>query len=397
VRTPTSRPCLPRPSPFWSLDWTGGQRETQPVFGEEEGTRRYYSGQPPESFPGAVLLGNYGRTELTIIPQDDLPPVITHTGGPTENTRQITVGSCLSIPSPTRSFTDGFDTRCYTENGVLPLPLFTIFDVAARTDQVFLANVLRLLFSDPATALATLTITLDPATTITVLPATGVRGRATLCAVGPVFDLVLCEGTTNNLELLEQVVGANVPMLDLGFAAVNLVQNAWRIDLLDHMAAAGVNGTRPIVFAGHSLGGVLCSIIAVQTRLTHPSLDLQLLTFGMPKPGDVRMRFWLQSFKGVHIGNRGDAVPELPPGLPESLVLLPILLPGQLALFNLYRRPHNTLVLEEDGRVVAGDGEQAGIIWLRRMVEDLIGGSLPDLPAVHAMEEYSRRLELLPP
>lgn len=74
------------------------------------------------------------------------------------------------------------------------------------------------------------------------------------------------------------------------------------------------NEKLPVFFTGHSLGGAIATLAAVDAKMSYQNLNITCVTFGSPKPGDKNFSL-LYSSLGIstyRVVNSNDIVPSLP-------------------------------------------------------------------------------------
>jgi len=110
-------------------------------------------------------------------------------------------------------------------------------------------------------------------------------------------------------------------------------------------------GPRRWVLAGHSYGGAAaCALAGVLTNAGVVS-DLQVCSFGAPRPGDKSLSLLLQQFTVRRYMNDNDPVPRFPPHATEA-PLAYLALPFPVALnWSLFVQPQGGVVLAPSGSV----------------------------------------------
>jgi len=80
-------------------------------------------------------------------------------------------------------------------------------------------------------------------------------------------------------------------------------------------ASKNINDTTPIVFVGHSLGGAVACIGAVQFQMRFPQRLVGVVSIGGPRAGNARFAKYLGDESGIpssHLVNTWDVIPCLP-------------------------------------------------------------------------------------
>lgn len=155
-----------------------------------------------------------------------------------------------------------------------------------------------------------------------------------------------------------------------------------------------LNGPRRWVLSGHSYGGALLAALAGLLGELRAVEDLQLLTFGSPRPGDSSLASYLTRYTVRRLMNTGDPVPRFPPHLTEAPTMT-LLVPFGVALqWSRYLQPAGGLVLGNDGGLVVAELPAA---TLPVADAELLSWALSDrcfYATAHRVGEYQRRLSL---
>ncbi len=80
-------------------------------------------------------------------------------------------------------------------------------------------------------------------------------------------------------------------------------------------ASKNITDSTPVVFVGHSLGGAVASIAAVQYQMAFPQRLVGLVAVGAPRAGNARFAQYLGDESGIpssHLVNTWDVIPCLP-------------------------------------------------------------------------------------
>lgn len=231
--------------------------------------------------------------------------------------------------------------------------------------------------------------------TVVSLPTDGRAGSGVVVLRSGHIVFVWIAGTTTNAQLVQQGAEMLLGPRDLGnFGSMLLhVEGAQRVLAL--MAQTGYPDDSKVVLCGHSMGGAIASIIAVMLKAHAKERDVQVITFGMPKPGDQRFRDFLGTCPGIHICNDGDVIPQTCPErteIPTTAALIP---EATLRVTDLWRFPRYQVVLTQDGALRFGKGRPLSDN-LDGVVLDWLAGEPIDAAVAHTMDEYIRRLELRP-
>jgi len=286
----------------------------------------------------------------------------------------------------------GWDSRCYelTTPDTDDAPF--IFDTTDCDTQVRMARILELMYTGDGFDAAAQMLEYYPEATISVVPNGYGPIPGTLIATLQGRTIVIISGTTNPLQWSLQGFSGTVGLINFGQYSTLL---AWRIAsdaIQNRVMDATVNPTGPVSFIGHSYGGAVACILAVRARLYQPLRDIQLLTFGCPKPGDSRMVDLLRTVRQTHFVNDDDPVTYLPPSGQELGLLQAIIPDGFVSRWTRYDRPTNRIGLDTNG--VRRDNPDPDDMYalLFRVVTQTVGGEEPAIIFSHLMGEYRRRL-----
>lgn len=206
------------------------------------------------------------------------------------------------------------------------------------------------------------------------------------------YSIVVISGTTTFEQRALQAMALLEGPTDFGpFSTVPLWWYASSV-MIDRLQAAGVDPSKPLILVGHSYGGSVAQTTAARLRLFGPNRRISVLTYGMAKPGDVRLRESMEGAPQVHLANIGDGVPWLPPSRDDLLpVPLTVPVPVELA-WEQYVRPRNQYSVASNGLV---EPIEPGLLAFGQLVDAvlwaLFSGALPFIPD-HEAGEYARRL-----
>lgn len=123
--------------------------------------------------------------------------------------------------------------------------------------------------------------------------------------------IVWIYGTTTNGQLAQQADMMRRGPIDLAKFSVGDLwwEGAQRV--LNDVRFFSTVPTDGYLFVGHSMGGAVASMCAAMVKLESPSKNVELVTFGSPKPGDAKFKFFLsENFpRRLHIENAFDIIP----------------------------------------------------------------------------------------
>ncbi len=372
VRVPWDTPHYPGPHWYGSRDWTSDERDPWPELGEVEGNVRLWDGGAPA---GALA-----------------PPVLI--GRPD----CIEKGDRWPLPVLSRNFATGWDSRCYPR-GSRPSPgTGLVIDVRWPAHQQFLAATLAQFYSDPNGAAAALQAWMGPGAVVTVTPNSGSLYPGTLVGVHGNQTVVLISGTSNYQQLALQGMVSGLPPQSTGvfstsplwWGASNVIAN--RI----YMAGGDPNG--PIIYAGHSYGGAVATVLTARTVYGNPTRPVQLFTIGSPPAGGTSLFRTIANVPQVNLINEGDPIGNLPPDIGIAGMLGGLLTNTLRANWNAWARNPNVITLTGDGTQVPGPDPTLfyGLI-LQAVTQYLLGQPITPF-AAHGADVYAARLgAIIPP
>lgn len=340
----------------------------------------------------------------TFLGEDDATPQIRVSGiGPRPFPLVVALGKALCFQQgdagdpdnlPERVFREGFPVQCWVPpNDAFVRKLF-LLDPLDRGDQITMATVSNLLYTDPPLAGALLGNALGPGSTTIIVPDNASAIPGSIIAEGPDQVAIAISGTTTPEQRALQILYAGYGIVNFAFYGTSAFWMAARSAVQERVWAAGITPAKPIILFGHSYGGVVSTLLAADYRRTNPGLDVRLLTFGMPRPGDIRLKRALARVRRQHIANTGDMVCGLPPTVNELVPLVFAFPEAFLEQWGVFWPAGEQLLLRADGTTLATD--ESTLTW-SAMIETLtraVAGLDPPPFAEHAIAEYLARLLL---
>lgn len=368
VRAPAGTPHYDGWHNLGSRDWTSDERDPWPELGEWDGKREYYNGVSPEPFPRPILIGSAD---------------------------QVANGAFFP-PSIDREFLDGFDCRCYTTPRLIPPEALAPIDITDRNTAIFYALILDLLYDNPGAAQALVESNLGPTATVTVVPNGDPLVPGSLVAVTPTQTIIVVSGTTTAQQLALQFLYGTAGVADYVAFSTLIFWFEATSAILIRASAAGADASRPVIFIGHSYGGAIATIAATRVQYGVPNANVQLLTYGAPRPGDSRMREILAPVRQVHYANVGDPVPALAPTGQELFPFASFAPPDFLERWNMVRQSGGVIGLASNGDTRA----YGPTLYDFQQVYDAVLSAIAAITIgpyfAHSIKEYYRRLARLP-
>lgn len=331
------------------------------------------SGQPPNDIP-----------LFTVVTQD-------------QNSR---FSDTLSYPSDAGvTLRSGFDTLCFNHPGVeLDLSAGLRPDITDCCWQRVLARMMELLDEHlPASTqkvrdAARLIWGVDAL--IDVLPGPDRLG-VILVVRTEGFYVTLLTGVQDTAQFLVECFHGLQPTQNQGQFGTS---NHW-FDLSTKLGELlfdflGMDPDHPITFVGHSRGGVVSYLLAARMVKTNGARDIEVLTYGCPKPGDVPCVQAIAMGRQRHLANAQDPIPFVPPqGLDVQafIALLGAARVANLSTWNCYREYQ---FLEEGQQPMVGPRRDLPFELVRTWLVQILRGQLPEPVEAHLIRSYQLRLQI---
>lgn len=354
---------------FFSRNWTANTGDVEPTLGERVNTpQKWTNGQGFGQAPAQTSIGS-----ADCIANGERWPL---------------------VPLPV--LRNGVPVGCYfTSFGPVPNDTPEI-QIARRATQVDFASVLDLLYTDPAAAQVQLQQIVGPSAVITFHPwESGLAPRA-LTAVTPDYTVMVTVGTMTEDQMWAQIMGGIAGPFDYGPFSTNAVWWLVANGQIDRLQSTTFDPSKPLILVGHSYGGALSSIVAARYQLGGVVPSIQLLSYGAPKPGDARLATILRQTTQIHLVNRGDPTPDVPPSPNAALGLVPGIPPPLVARWGRMAKPWGRVILDPDGTATESQDDVStfGDYW--QIITEWLAGD-PITPfAAHDIKEYLLRLMAQP-
>jgi len=207
---------------------------------------------------------------------------------------------------------------------------------------------------------------------------------------------VIFIGGTRTLEQATNLVSAwsENENADTAFGIPNSLWD-WSFRMSQLLGVRGFpTNLRTYVF-GHSLGGVLAQVYAVQWRSYRNAGTILPTSFGSPRVGRAPMRDYLRNQVNVRWMLDNDPVPLLPPAFPFSFPFLAVAGYSVIQKWESLVHAHGGIVVDALGRSLPGvvpplgtvEGAGALAAWLLKVATDQASN--------HSIGKYVERLTLL--
>jgi hypothetical protein len=177
------------------------------------------------------------------------------------------------------------------------------------------------------------------------------------------------------------------------FSAADQVLSAAR-SVFGALGDRFVGGPRSWVLNGHSYGGSIALVLAAVLAAAGVVQDVQICTFGSPRPGDFSLRDVLAHWTVRRYMSSDDPVPRFPPHpfeAPALTLFTPVLVASQWAQ---YVQPQGGVVLWPDGTITVGQ-RPPQLLPITDLT--LAGWALSDrgfFATGHRVSEYAHRVDL---
>lgn len=212
--------------------------------------------------------------------------------------------------------------------------------------------------------------------------------------VHPQYAIAGIQATSNAEQALVEVIQGVLGPVDVGGFSTARLWHDQATRVLGVLEAQGANPNAPILFVGHSYGGAAAAVCAAMCRLARPNRIIRFLTFGSPRPGDVRLsQLCGLPTRGLAMVNQGDLIGSIPPDLAD-------LLPAQLVLgvdltnFDRWIPVRETWLQRPDGEVLPNEFPVIATADLVELIDHVwTHGTFFGYPA-HTLLEYRIRIFL---
>ncbi len=184
------------------------------------------------------------------------------------------------------------------------------------------------------------------------------------------------------------------PLIKFGdFRSADIVLSAAR-SVFGALGDRFAGGPRSWVLNGHSYGGSIAEVLSAVLSAAGVVSDLQVCSFGSPRPGDVSLRDVLAKWTVRRFMASDDPVPRFPPHpfeAPALTLLAPLPVAGQ---WSQYVHPQGGVVLWPDGTITVGQLPPQ-VLPITDLT--LAGWALSDrgfFATGHRVSEYLHRVDL---
>lgn len=346
-----------------------------------------WTGQPLEmvdlniSSPAAIPEG-----ETTIALRIELPDDAVSAAGTVEFLLE-------DVPVRNRRFQSGFPADCFETAEPPPISVAS-YDFRGRFEQIFSAKMIAALYDDFPEAIRLAKELAGDTADILGVAATDMPGSGVLRIVQAERVLIWVIGTTTSSQLVAQALQfIDGPVTFGSYSTIPL----WELGAIfthNYIGGAAIPNTYRATICGHSMGGAIATVLAAKYRVGNPEREIEVLTFGMPRPGDERLRDLMDSCRVWQVRNEFDPIPFTAPHRIE-LGNLTLLVPSLwLDNFEKFVDVRSKWSLYANGEYVEGGFLWPALVQLSQIINAwLVGAPQPQFPS-HRIAVYRERLEI---
>lgn len=360
--SPAGTPFYPGFHLLGSRDWVSGDRnpfEEQPL-GEWSGPTEWYDGTPPIVLPLPVSVG-----DVDCIANGERPglPIIND--------------ACAEC---TRNLPDA----CYLSEETL----------ASKTnvmDCVFgwkSAKIIFAAYTDLAAAAAQVDDLFQGAAVVTTFPVVDTVLPSGVIAIVGDTAFIWLTGTSNFQQLAIQGLLFGEGPADQGAYGCSELYEAAATAVGHRLTDAGGGTCTRVVLCGHSYGGAAIYVLAAKMRLNDFTRAIEVLTFGMPKPGDDKLRDIVDRLRQRHYVNELDPIPYAPPRPRDFVELLFMMALGLSLQWARFFRPSQLTVITQDGQLRHTDADLIPDGLLNALLLAQINAASPPVFSDHFVASY---------
>ena len=373
--SPPNTPFVPFGTMFGSATWDGN--------GTIDGT------EPPGTLPfvPGQVRGAPTRWDSGALPVD-VPQAIT-----VGSEDCLTGGDEIADGVEPEGQTNGFPNLCFITPPPANEDYVFGFSVWNCPTQAFWADQIALLYNGQFTDVTNNCQNRFAGATVTIVKQ-GALYPAYVLIVHPQYVCLASTGTTTLQQALVQVIqGFSAPQ-DFGQFGTALVWYNFANAIIAAITAANALDGRPIMLAGHSYGGAAVMVAIAQLGLLYPRTQTRYMTFGSPKPGDIRLRKLLDmAFDGLSMVNDDDWITALPPSADVMDAMTLISTFGFVPNWTKWSFPPETTFMYQSSLLKNTYPRYDSLAFATYITAIITTGQLPTL-VPHAMSEYQKRIGL---
>jgi pimeloyl-ACP methyl ester carboxylesterase len=363
--SPPDTPFFNGQTKLSSRNWHDSNWTTLQALGESvTAKQRWDNGAPPVVLPLAITIG-----ESTCISQ----------------------GERYADRAPDSAIIDGFSARCFLgdDEGLLLWQRASAITICSV--QFFYGKIIEWLYGDNAGQIAeAFRLFLGARPVVTFHAGTSLL-PACVTVIHDEFSLIVADGTRGFQQLALQAFFSITGPQNTGSYGTVALWYAASQSLHAYMLSDGADPTKPCLIVGHSYGGASAANLAARYHVGNPDRQVLLLTYGCPKPGDLRMQSILSEIESTALADDDDIVTVLPP---DTLALVPVLsflgIPG-LRVFELWYPVPNQTRLDPDGSLTPNSRPVLDYATLLNATIRALAGIPLDPIAGHRITNYISR------
>ncbi len=358
VFCPDGAPHCPRWHHLGSRDWTSDERDPQPPLGEWEGSTSWNNGAFEAPYPDFKPIGNADCLQN---------------------------GEAAQVVELVQ-YTRGFPLPCFDH-----IPTFP--DTGSRSFKTLIAEALLLHYDgDPAAATKLQQATGFTSAVVDYPTAAGFPPGG-MIQVTPVGAFVCIDGTSDPQTFALQAAATLTGPTNIGLYSTYPPWEASRLAWHLRLNANGVDPTGKIYLCGHSMGGVVCTLLAAVYSTWNPDRFVALQTFGSPCPGDQRVADMLRGVFAEQLVNDGDLVAAFASIWALGYPLVWAVTPLAMLVWPQWKQPGGRVVLAVDGTIDTTRDTWYGMVDLLNAADALAHGNPVALCDAHRMVTYVERLQ----
>lgn len=305
----------------------------------------------------------------------------------------IASGETIADALEISELTNGFVSSCF----VPAVALNPVWDAASTWQscslQYFYGKMIEWTYTASTSLVTTaFQMLLGPAATVRYWPGSDILPDmhtvvTTQCSV------IVIDGTTQFQQLaLQAFLGITDPQ-DYGLFSTSPLWYTASQTAATNLQAAGADPAKPIMIAGHSYGAAVAAILYARLYHANPTRPLGAITFGIPKPGDARLRDFFRTTNTLHLANDNDIVTTLGPDAFELAPILALLPIPILSNWTNWKRPFNQTLMLADGTLRPNTGAILDSATLLTLANDALSHIQPNPITGHFMSTYLSRIQ----
>jgi len=349
-----------------SRTWLDGNAVLVQNLGEDlTSPHKWYAGAPPADVPSNFIVGTAAC---------------------------IRDGESVQHVSPDADLIDGFPSACFVAPRVDVWPY--VATVTRCSLQRFYARLIEWLYDDDGAAIEeAFQLLLGPAAVVRVHPQVMDFPAIATCVIDDIMVVVL-DGTRTFQQIALQGMYSLRSPQNFGILGTNPFWYLATSYVLGVLQSDGLAAGMRVMFAGHSFGAACALIAAARLEAWDAMPDIRYLTYGCPKPGNMRMQALTEQLVGINLANDDDIITVFPPDGVTMQVVMQALGAPQLAVWFDWFRPGNQLLQLSDGTTRPNNFPFLDFFTLTNVANDVLG-SVPIAPVTgHTITEYYRRIDL---